>query len=158
MNNFENKHKIENNESQKIRELNVGIFKLSNDGNESYLLEFIKKYGIQESPLRVDEIRERNLYAFVSSSISQIERFLNYDQVIYFWNVLKNAGALSPDKLSKHIKRYVNSSMFLDKDEANNINKTFGSNLPSYSPEFIQEFLEDLKDRVKDGLGWDLDI
>lgn len=149
---------IENNESEKLRELNVGIFKLSNDGNENYLLEFIKKYGIQDKPLVVDEIRERNLYASISSNINQIERFLNYDQVIYFWNILKNAGALNPDKLSNYIKRYVNTSMSFNKEDVQNMKKNLGANVPSYSPEFIKEFLEDLKGRVKDGLGWDLDI
>jgi len=140
MNNFENSHKIENNEAEKLRELRVGIFKLSNDGNENYLLEFIKKYGIQDKPLVVDEIRERNLYASISSNINQIERFLNYDQVIYFWNILKNAGALTPDKLSSYIKRYVNSSMSLNDEEVSNLKKNLGANLNSYGPEFIKEF------------------
>lgn len=148
---------INNTENQKNTEARLAFINLTDNGDPGMILRFISKYGIQENPIKLNSRELYNLKDFIGFTLFNIETDLSYDSAIRHWKILKDAGILTKQALGDYILSYVGEKMSANEEDTTSGRKKI-ANKKFYGEEFIIEFKKDLKERVKESLGWDLDI
>ncbi len=146
-------------EEIKQRDLNVAIWKLSNDANPGDLYLFAKKFGIQEKAANLNFDALRNVQLSIEHTLHRIEQDLSYKYALAIWKALKEAGAMDEQTLKRFIEEYIKKNMNFTKEEAKRIEEKLGTRrIPVYDANFLEDFKKDLSEKIKEYLDWEINF
>ena len=130
------------------------------NGDEGSLRLFVQKYGIQQTPFDLNSYLRKHIRQTVEGGVRRIEKELSYDRTFDTWKLFIDSGLLTKEILEEGINNSIEENLNNSPDEIETINKIVvkSEQLTYYGPDFVTEFKKDLVERIKEKLGWDINL
>jgi hypothetical protein len=138
--------------------LSHALSSLSQNGDEGWLLLFIKNNGIAKEPYNLNPFDKKTVRHLVEGGMERIEKDLDYNRALNQWKLLVDAGLLTPEIMMQGIKNYMSVYMLRSKEAIDAVYKNTDCKLTYYPPDFINEFKKDLSEKIKNIIGFNINL